>query len=48
MLIFMENPTQKKLTPEEESIIVYKATETPFTGKYSVQNIARQLGRSRD
>ncbi|VFJ14321.1 methionine-R-sulfoxide reductase [Candidatus Nitrosocosmicus franklandus] len=23
-----------KLTPEEEKIIVYKATEPPFTGKY--------------
>jgi methionine-R-sulfoxide reductase len=26
--------TYKKLTPEEETVIVYKATEMPFTGKY--------------
>ncbi len=24
----------RKLTPEEENIIIYKGTETPFTGKY--------------
>ena len=28
-----ENPP-KKLTKEEESVIVHKATEAPFTGKY--------------
>jgi peptide methionine sulfoxide reductase msrA/msrB len=27
-------PQQKKLTKEEESVIVSKATEAPFTGKY--------------
>ena len=26
--------TYKKLTPEEETVIVYKATEMPFTGMY--------------
>lgn len=28
----------KKLTPEEERVIVYKGTETPFTGKYEKFN----------
>jgi len=27
-------PDQKKLTKEEEGVIVHKGTETPFTGKY--------------
>jgi methionine-R-sulfoxide reductase len=27
-------PEQKKLTNEEESVIVHKGTEAPFTGKY--------------
>ncbi len=26
--------TSKKLTPEEERVIVHKGTEAPFTGKY--------------
>jgi len=29
-----EPVTYNKLTPEEEAVIVHKATETPFTGKY--------------
>ena len=35
-MIFLEstNETQKKLTAEEKSVIVDKATEAPFTGKY--------------
>ena len=28
----------KKLTPEEERVIVYKGTESPFTGKYETFN----------
>jgi methionine-R-sulfoxide reductase len=29
-----KKPEQRKLTAEEEDVIVDKATETPFTGKY--------------
>jgi methionine-R-sulfoxide reductase len=29
-----EEATYKKLTPEEEAVIVHKATEMPFMGKY--------------
>ena len=32
------NITMKKLTPEEERVIVYKGTEAPFTGKYEKFN----------
>jgi len=30
-----ENNMYKKLTPEEEQVIIYKGTEPPFTGKYN-------------
>ncbi len=33
-MIFMTQPSQRKLTAEEEAVIVHKGTETPFTGKY--------------
>ncbi|WNY24866.1 methionine-R-sulfoxide reductase [Methanolapillus millepedarum] len=29
-----KNQSLKKLTPEEERVIVYKGTEMPFTGKF--------------
>jgi methionine-R-sulfoxide reductase len=32
--IFMTQPQNKPLSKEEEAVIVHKATEAPFTGKY--------------
>ena len=29
-----KNSSQKKLTPEEDAVIVHKQTEAPFSGKY--------------
>ncbi len=30
----MTQPSQRKLTAEEQAVIVHKGTEAPFTGKY--------------
>ena len=34
MTTSQKETTKKKLTPEEENVIVHKGTEMPFTGKY--------------
>jgi methionine-R-sulfoxide reductase len=34
MTTSQKETTYKKLTPEEERVIVHKSTEMPFTGKY--------------
>jgi len=33
-MVMSQNPELKKLTKEEEQVIIYKATEMPFTGEY--------------
>lgn len=33
--VIEDNSMYKKLTPEEENVIVHKGTERPFTGKYN-------------
>ncbi len=35
MIMMKENDNLKKLTDEESSVIIYKATEKPFTGEYN-------------
>jgi peptide methionine sulfoxide reductase msrA/msrB len=37
-LLFMQNTPYKKLTPEEERVIIFKGTEYPFTGEYNDHN----------